>query len=190
MNVCILMGSPRLHGNTAELVKPFRAELEAGGAHVSYLPLAEYRVHPCRGCYRCQNVAGPYGCCQRDDMDKIVTEILKSDLLVLATPIYTWYCTGEMKAVLDRFYSLGKFYGAVRENFVAGMRVCILATHGYDASYAADPFATGILRMCEHYGMRYEGIFSVRDEDDLASFRTEQAIAGARAFAKRLLASS
>lgn len=36
MKVCILMGSPRLNGNTAELVKPFIEELNLNGVQVEY----------------------------------------------------------------------------------------------------------------------------------------------------------
>ena len=35
--------------------------------------------------------------------------------------------------------------------------------------------------------IRSLGMYSVRDEDDLASFQTEDAISGARAFARQLL---
>ena len=34
MNTLILMGSPRLHGNTAELCKPLMEELRAQGVQV------------------------------------------------------------------------------------------------------------------------------------------------------------
>jgi len=34
------------------------------------------------------------------------------DLLVLASPIYSWYCSPPMKAVLDRLvYGMNKYYG-------------------------------------------------------------------------------
>ena len=56
------MGSPRVHGNTAELCKPFRDELERGGVEVVYFALAEKHVLPCKACYACQNVQGDYGC--------------------------------------------------------------------------------------------------------------------------------
>ena len=90
MKVLVLMGSPRRRGNTAELCKPFMAELEANGAAVRYVVLADRNIQPCKGCYACQNVAGTYGCYQMDEMP--VEEILWADLIVLATPIYAWYC--------------------------------------------------------------------------------------------------
>lgn len=187
MQICILNGSPRLNGNTAELLKPFVEELSKSNAKLDVYTLAKMNVASCKGCYHCQNVQGEYGCFQQDDMQTIAKSIQESDIIVLATPIYIWYCTPELKAVLDRFYGLAKYYRTATGNFVEGKRIAILATHGYDASYAADPFVIGIQRMCEHYHMRYDGMYSVRDVDDLASFQTKQAVSGAKEFAQYLL---
>lgn len=187
MNICILNGSPRLNGNTAELLKPFCEELTSSGATVNLIPLVKRNIASCKGCYHCQDVQDAYGCSQKDDMQEVAQAILQSDLIVLATPIYTWYCTAELKAVLDRFYGFSKYYRSAKGNLVEGKRVAILATHGYDASYAADPFVIGIQRMCEHYHMLYDGMYSVRDVDDLASFQTKKAQSGAREFGQYLL---
>lgn len=187
MRICILNGSPRLHGNTAELLKPFVEELQKSDAQLNNYTLVQMNVASCKGCYHCQDVSGEYGCYQMDDMQEIAKTIIESDLIVLATPIYIWYCTSELKAVLDRFYGFIKYYRSATGNFVEGKRVAILATHGYDAAYAADPFVIGIQRMCEHFRMRYDGMYSVRDVDDLKSFQTKQAINGAKEFAQYLL---
>lgn len=187
MHISIWMASPRQNGNTAELCKPFMKELQTAGAEVTYSTLSGKRIAPCKGCYACQQVSGEYGCVQLDDMQEIVKEIEKSDILVFATPIYTWYCPPEMKAMLDRFYGMNKFYGKGSGSLWAGKGVAIIATHGYDRSYGAEPFETGIQRLCEHSKLNYLGMYSVRDEDDLASFQTQAAVDGARAFAGKLL---
>lgn len=187
MQICILNGSPRLNGNTAELAKPFIEELSSKGVKLETYTLASMNIASCKGCYHCQDISGEYGCYQEDDMHKVAKSIIESDLIVLATPIYTWFCTTELKAVLDRFFGLAKYYRSAKGNLIEGKRIAILATHGYDAAYAADPFVIGIQRMCEHYHMRYDGMYSVRDIDDLASFQTKQAISGAKEFAQYLL---
>jgi multimeric flavodoxin WrbA len=120
-------------------------------------------------------------------MQKIVNQIIISDCIVFATPIYTWYCPAEMKAMLDRFYGMNKFYGSGKGSLWEGKKVAIVATHGYDKKYGAEPFETGIRRLCEHSKLNYLGMYSVRDEDDIASFRTEEAITGARKFAKEIV---
>ena len=187
MQICILNGSPRLHGNTAELLKPFVEALTQGGATLANYTLTKMNIASCKGCYHCQDVPNEYGCFQKDDMHEVAKSIIESDLIVLATPIYSWFCTTELKAVLDRFYGLAKYYRSANGNLIEGKRMAILATHGYDAAYAADPFVIGMQRMCEHYHLRYDGMYSVRDVDDLASFQTKQAISGAKEFARYLL---
>lgn len=187
MEVCILMGSPRLEGNTAELVKPFLDELQNNHVEVNYITLADKHISPCKSCYACQNVTGIYGCKQQDDMQNIVNRIIESDCFVLAAPIYTWYCPTEMKTVLDRFYGMNKYYGSGKGSLWVGKRCAIIATHGYDRQYATEPFETGIRHLCEHSKLAYMGMYSVRDEDNLASFQTPEAISGAKEFARSLL---
>ena len=185
MKVLVLMGSPRLQGNTAELCKPFLEEMDALGAQTRYVTLADRKILPCQGCYACQDVAGNYGCVQQDEMP--VEEILWADLIVLATPIYAWYCAAPMKNVLDRHYGFNKFYGSAEGSLWAGKKVAILATHGYEGAYATDPFAMGVERLCKHSELEYLGIYSVQDEDNLTSFQTQEAVNGAKAFARQLL---
>ena len=186
MKFCILMGSPRLDGNTAELLKPFVRELENHGHDIEYIPLHGKDIRPCKGCFACQHVAGRYGCVIKDDVEQIISAVTESDCVVFATPIYTWYCTAPMKALLDRTFGLNKFYGkAAKESLWKGKKIAIMTTHGYDAKYAAEPFETGIVRLCEHSGLEYMGMYSVRDKDGPADFRTEAAIAGAKEFARR-----
>ncbi len=187
MKVLILMGSPRLCGNTAELCKYFMDELRVQKTEVKYIELEKMNINPCEECYACQNVAEEYGCAQKDDMVEIANEILWADLIVLATPIFSWYCTAKMKAVLDRHYGFNKYYGNAEGCLWEGKRVGIIATHGYDGDYATEPFETGVKRLCIHSNLKYVGMYSVQDNDNLASFQTEEAIEGAKAFARKLI---
>ena len=185
MKVLILMGSPRLQGNTAQLCKPLMEELKTNGAEVRYVTLADKQIRPCQGCYACQQISGEYGCSQADQMP--VEEILWADLIVLATPIYAWYCAAPMKNVLDRHYGFNKYYGSAEGSLWAGKKVAILATHGYDGAYATDPFEMGMQRLCKHSNLEYMGLYSVQDEDNLTSFQAEEAVAGAKEFARKLV---
>ena len=188
MKVLILMGSPRLHGNTAELCKPFMEELAKQGAEVKYMELEKKTINPCKECYVCQEVTGEYGCAQKDDMPAIAKEMLWADCIVLATPIFAWYCTTKMKAILDRHYGFNKYYGSAEGCLWEGKKVGIIATHGYKGAYATDPFELGVKRLCEHSNLQYIGMYSVQDEDNLASFQTAEAVEGAKEFARKVCA--
>jgi len=181
------MGSPKPEGNTAAIVKPFISQLKSNGGEVEYITLFDKDIRPCRGCFACQHISGVFGCVQNADVGKIMDVIIKSDFIVLATPIYSWYCTAQMKALLDRHYGLNKFYGTAQGSLWAGKKVAIIATHGYKAEYAAGPFETGVARLCKHSGLEYTGMYSVRDKGDPAAFKTEEAIKGAEDFALKLL---
>jgi len=159
------MGSPKMEGNTARLCKSIIEELEAHNADIEYITLHGKNITPCIGCHKCQNAIGEYGCIFEDDMQGIVDVILKADVLVFATPIYTWQATTPMKAVMDRMYGLNKFYGeAPREVLNQGQKYALLATHGYDADYAAGPLNEVMRRWAEHSGLDYLGMYGVKDE--------------------------
>ena len=187
MKVCIINGSPRRNGNTAELLKPFRERLLQLGAEIDDIFLKDYKVGPCLGCYACQNVSGEYGCVQKDDAEAVWMRAGEADLLVLATPIYSWYCTAEMKALMDRHYGLNKYYGSGQGQLIPRLSVALLTTHGYKDEYANEPFETGILRLCKHCHWDYLGRYSARDIDGISDMQTEEAMDGARRFADELL---
>jgi multimeric flavodoxin WrbA len=188
MRVCILMGSLRPNGNTAKLCKPFAEELRANGALVDYITLHDKKVAPCLGCYKCQNVSGEYGCIQQDDMQEIITVILKADVLVFATPIYIWQATSIMKVVMDRMYGLNKFYGsAPRDRLNRFQSYALLATCGYDPDFGAGLLDECMRRWCLHSEIAYLGMYAVRDGEGLAAFQTEEAVEGAKEFAIKVL---
>ena len=186
MKILILMGSPRIHGNTAELCKHFMEELKVQKADVQYIELEKMAINPCKECYICQDTAGVYGCAQKDDMTEIAEKILWADTIILATPIFAWYCTSKMKAVLDRHYGFNKYYGSAEGCLWEGKKVGIIATHGYEGEYATEPFEVGIKRLCIHSNLNYIGMYSVQDNDNLASFQTADAVEGAKAFARKV----
>ena len=188
MNILIINGSPRRKGNTEEILKPFISRLSGLGANVENIHLCDYKVSPCLGCYHCQNVQGEYGCVQKDDAEEIFRRMASADLLVLATPIYTWYCTAQMKALLDRHYGLNKYYGSADGQLIPNLSVALITTHGYKADYANDPFETGIKRLCKHCHWDYLGLYSARDIDGITDMQTASVIAGAEQFAEKLYA--
>ena len=110
MKYTILMGSPNRDGNTAALLRPFLEENQEMGIEQDVIWLYERDIKPCRGCKACQNAKGCLGCVQEDDFQSVLDSIQTSDVLVLATPIYSWFCTPPMKAVMDRLIYAGCKY--------------------------------------------------------------------------------
>ena len=188
MRVCILMGSPRKNGNTQALCAPFREELEQLGHTVSVRWLYDLEIRPCTACRTCQRDWSGMHCRLQDDVPALAEEILESDLLVLATPIYSWYCTPPMKALLDRLvYGLCKYYGEEKgPSLWRGKRVAILTTCGYRPEKGADLFQEGVRRYCKHAGLVYAGMLAERHLGYDTVFMDREKEARARAFARML----
>ena len=164
MKVCILMGSPRRNGNTAALLDPFIERMEAQGCRCDLIRLYDKSLKPCIACRSCQKDWGVFGCSQKDDMQEIFDRVMECDLLVLAGPIYSWYCTPPMKAVLDRLvYGMNKYYGEAKgPSLWAGKRLALLTTCGYRPEAGAELWEEGMRRYCKHSQLVYLGMLAER----------------------------
>jgi len=186
MRICILMGSPRLQGNTATLLKPFIERLVEKGAVAEYITLSDKHIEPCTDCRVCQDIYDSFGCPLNDDLQPIFDSALQADCIVWATPIYSWLCTAPMKAVLDRFMrGMNKYYGQKRERPLwEGKKFAIVTTCGYDIEYAAELFEESLRRYCKHSRLTYIGKLGVQDTGgNIANFQNEAAVASAKSFA-------
>lgn len=190
MKCSILMGSPRKNGNTHALLVPFLEELQAGGHETDLFWLYDMDIHGCTACRTCQKDWTIFGCRIQDDMQQIFDSIYQADLLVLATPIYSWYCTAPMKAALDRLvYGMNKYYGDEKGPSIwAGKQVAILTTCGYRPEKGADVFEDGIKRYCKHSALRYVGMLAERDLGYKSTFMDEEKAQHSRDFARQLMA--
>ncbi len=188
LQVCILAGSPRKKGNTASLLKPFTEELLKRGAAVEHIRLHELHIEACVACRACQDVADRFGCVHDDDLQGVFESVAKSDCIVLATPIYSWYCTGPMKLTLDRFvYGFNKYYSSIKGlSLWKNKPLVIFTTCGYRIENGTGLFEGGMKHYCKHSQLVYMGMFAARDRGYNTPFVTDEKVAGAREFAIRL----
>lgn len=209
MYTLILTASPRPEGNTNSLVKVFAEELQrregaaaerdtgaaaaAGGHSLKIINLYEQDIKPCRACRNCQSDLESPGCVIEDGMQSVFDEVLKADLIVVASPVYSWYCTPPMKAFLDRcVYGMNKYYGtdAPGISLWQGKRVALITTCGYPPEKGADLLEEGIKRYCRHSKLKYEGMLVERHMGYDRPFMDDAKAQRAREFARRLLAGS
>lgn len=96
--VCIL-GSPHRNGSTSLLVSRVVGGMKASGIVVVEHILSDLNIYDCRGCRSCD---ASRQCIQRDDMDRIIQDIMAADVVLLASPSYWGDVTGRMKVFIDR----------------------------------------------------------------------------------------
>ncbi len=103
MNILILSGSPRKGGNTDLLVEAF-VKGASQKHHVEVVSVHDYKVNPCLGCNACfKNKAN--ACVQNDDMSLIYEKMSWADMLMIASPVYFYGLSAQLKAVIDRFHN-------------------------------------------------------------------------------------
>ena len=103
MKIVVLTGSPRRNGNTNHLAGQFIKGAEEAGHEVYRFDCAQRKVSPCIACNRC----GMNGTCIfNDDFAELRPHLVAADMVVLATPMYYFGFSSQLKTVIDRFYAL------------------------------------------------------------------------------------
>ena len=103
MNILILSGSPRKGGNTDLLVEAF-VKGASQKHHVKVVSVHEYKVNPCMGCNVCFN-SKDNTCVQKDEMAIIYEKMSQACMLVIASPVYFYGLSAQLKAVIDRCHN-------------------------------------------------------------------------------------
>jgi multimeric flavodoxin WrbA len=82
----------------------FREEAEKAGHTVTEFNVCRMDIRGCLACEYC-HTKGNGQCIQKDDMHEVYEALKEADMLVLASPIYYHGISGQLKCVIDRFYS-------------------------------------------------------------------------------------
>lgn len=98
--VLILSSSPRRGGNSDTLCDEFLRGAAEAGNEAEKVFLRDKSLHPCMGCDVCSQYKKP--CPQQDDAPAIVEAMLRAEVIVMATPVYFYAMSAQMKMLIDR----------------------------------------------------------------------------------------
>ncbi|MCD7782177.1 MAG: flavodoxin family protein [Methanosphaera sp.] len=101
-NVLVLMGSPRLDGNTNILCDQFIKAAKETGANIEKIFVQEKNIKYCYGCNACFKTGNDNCLKIDDDMPEILDSMQKADVIVFATPVYFYTLSGQLKVLIDR----------------------------------------------------------------------------------------
>lgn len=105
--IVILNGSPRKRGNTSALTSAFTKGAIEAGNQVTEFFLYDMNIKGCKGCFGGgRNCDSP--CVQKDDMDRIYPIYREADIVVLASPLYYWTISGQLKTAFDRLFAIAE----------------------------------------------------------------------------------
>ena len=160
MNVLILNGSARgQKGVTGRLLASFVEGLIDGGAAATQFSVASLNITPCTACLSCMHkVLGE--CAVKDDMEEIYRAMKSSDIMVLATPVYTDNMSAQLKNAMDRsiccmqgFLTRDRF-GRVRHPYTWRMpaQFVLIATSGFPEMETFEPLVATYRAQALNFG--------------------------------------
>ena len=102
MKITAFLGSPRKKGNTETLVNEAIKGIASAGHKVESFYLNTMKIQPCQGCGGCYKTGE---CIFHDDFDIVYSAIRSSDRIIIASPIYFYSVSAQLKSMIDRCQS-------------------------------------------------------------------------------------
>ena len=185
MKVLGIMGSPRIKGNTDLLLEGTLKGAKSQGADVEKIVVDKLKIAPCKeylGCFRDGN------CVIRDDMDAIYPKLLEADIVIIASPIFFYGVTSQVKALIDRCQALWARKHILKQTLPDGNRkgafIAVGATKG---KRLFEGVILTVKYFFEAIGVEYADELLVRSVDARGEIRQHQtALADAFELGKRL----
>lgn len=133
MQITTILGSAKKKGNTATVLGWVEEELKSMGHDVARIYLNNKSIGGCLGCAKCRENPNEIACVQKDDAVDILEQMISSEVVLFASPIYFWGFSSQIKALIDRGYSLvTNYHKPGHTSLMEGKRIGLLVT-GADA---------------------------------------------------------
>lgn len=162
--IMMVVGSPNERGNTRTVVDWVAAGAREAGADVEIVDAARlrYEVYGCQACMACRE-SDAFRCAVDDEATDVIARIPEQDAVVLATPIYFWGLSAQLKHVVDRMFSLMK-PGANGYELAPGLkdvRMAFIATAGGGDDWGLKLAETNVKAVAEFVGGGGKGLRSL-----------------------------
>jgi multimeric flavodoxin WrbA len=108
--ILIISGSPKKDGNTQALIDEFVKGAGEKGAEIEVVHAAflKYKANGCTSCRACQKY-DEYECAINDEAKPVLKRMADVDVIVMATPLYFFSASAQLKLIFDRMFSLYKW---------------------------------------------------------------------------------
>ncbi|MDR2934557.1 MAG: flavodoxin family protein [Candidatus Adiutrix sp.] len=179
----IILSSPRKGSNSNALARAVAEGLVKAGGRVEFIDLAGLDIKPCLACGNCQSNGGR--CSQVDGMRTAYPKLREASILVLATPVYMFNMSAQLKTFLDRCYALL----CPEDNAVAGKTLAAAISYGADdlESSGAGNVVKSLQDLGRHTQMSWAGFIHGRGLDRDALAQNGPLLEQARALGAKLI---
>lgn len=102
-NIAVLIGSPRKGGNTEALAHSF-IEGAKKRNNIEVISVTDIKINGCTGCNYCYKDQN-HRCIQKDDMQEIYEKLAHAEIIVVATPVFFYGVSSQLKCLIDRLHN-------------------------------------------------------------------------------------
>lgn len=165
MKVIGIYSSPRAGGNSDLLLKEMLRGAAETGALIEEIFLRELHFDPCVECGSC-NETGE--CVVRDDMHLIYSRLESADRIIIASPVFFYSVTAQLKAMIDRCQALWckkAYLHQIPAPEVSGRKGFFLSVGGAKGKNLFDCPVTTVRVFFECIGIAFAGYLGYRQID-------------------------
>lgn len=158
MKIITLLGSSRKKGNTGTILHWVEEQLRTMGHEIESIYLETMDINGCLGCGKCKEAPDIIGCVRNDDALLILDKMIRAQAVVFASPLYFWGFSSQIKALIDRSYSLVvNYHQPDHFSLLEGQRQGLLITGGGPFENNAEPVFTAFERIRRYYKSKNAG---------------------------------
>lgn len=97
--ILIIEASPRKRGNSDLLTDELIRGASENGCLTEKVYLRDLKIRPCMACYACRANGK---CVIKNDAESVLEKMMDSDVIVLASPVYFYSMSAQLKTLIDR----------------------------------------------------------------------------------------
>lgn len=157
--ILIVSGSPKKNGNTATLVDWFAQGAKEKGANVEIVEAGrlKYKISGCMACRACQKMK-KYDCVINDPGRDVLKKMARADVVVMATPLYFFAASAQLKCIYDRMFSLFKWNNeaGTMKTVLKGKTLIVLASAYEDIGL--DVLEKSFALTAKYSGMKFKSL--------------------------------
>jgi len=179
-----IMGSPRIKGNTDLLLDEALKGARSQSAEVEKIIVDKLKIAPCREYYGCLKDGN---CVIRDDMDEIYPKLLTADGIIIASPMFFYGLTAQLKALIDRCQALWARKYVLKSLPAAKRKGAFIGVGATRGKQLFDGSRLTIKYFFQAFGVEYVDELLIRDVDKRGEIKQHPtALSDAFGLGKRL----
>ena len=158
-----IQGSPRLKSNTDLLLGAALKGANEAGATTDKIVVDKLSIQPCKEYYGCLKDGN---CVIHDDMDHIYIKLLESDVIIIASPMFFYGLTAQLKTLIDRCQAIwARKYILKQKVGHSGRKCAFIGVGATKGEHLFDGSILTIKYFCKALDMEYAGELLIRSID-------------------------